>query len=69
MAFSRKGQYVATAGKDKIIRIYKLVSGDLFREKSGSIMAIVDICFSADDEYIVSGGDDKIIRLFKVESE
>lgn len=40
MAFSHGGKYVATAGKEKVIRIYRLHSGELYKQKSGSSLGI-----------------------------
>lgn len=62
VAFTADDQYIASAGNDRTIRIWRAADGQLIRTMSGHTSAVKVIAFSPDGQYLASGGrDGKII--------
>jgi len=68
VAYSPNGTVFATGGKDKTVRLWKLVDGvwQEWRSLEGHSDSVRTIAFSPDGKILVSAGDDRTIRLWDV---
>ncbi len=66
VAISHNGRWVATASKDKTIKIWDLSSGKEIRTMAGHQSEVVAVIFSPDDRYIASSSWDRTIRIWNV---
>lgn len=66
MAYSPNGLFLATAGEDRIIRIWKSDSLESVAELHGHEGSITSIAWLPDNSQLVSGADDHSIRLWDV---
>ena len=67
MAFSLEGRYLASGGKDKMIAIWDLVSGELTQLIQVHTNYINSLAFTGDGSFLVSGDNDGVVRLWKLE--
>ncbi len=66
VAVSPDSNFVATASKDKSIKLWELGTGREIRSFLGHEMTVSSIAFSSDGKYIVSGSYDKSTRFWDV---
>lgn len=64
VAFSPDGQFLATAGNDPVVRIWKAANGQLAHSLSGHGDWVSSLAFSPDGTMIASASKDKTIRLW-----
>jgi WD40 repeat protein len=59
---------LATAGGDRLIKIYKVVNFTLFKTLNDGTNKITSIIFSSNSKFLISGGYDKILRIYNIEN-
>ncbi len=64
--FSPDGRLLATAGYDRVIRIWDLDSGKFVRELAAHNGAVYDLAFSPDGSVLASASGDESVKLWKV---
>jgi WD40 repeat protein len=65
-ALSSDGRSLATAGDDKILRLWEVATGALITELSGHAEPIVDVNFSPDGRLVVTASWDNTARIWDV---
>lgn len=55
LAFSRDGQFIATAGNDKLVRIWNAADGQLVRALEGHTSHVYNLAFHPSGKHLVSG--------------
>jgi dipeptidyl aminopeptidase/acylaminoacyl peptidase len=68
IAFSRDGTRFATAGDDRIVRLWDATSFQMIRELRGHGAEVYSVDFSADSKVLASTGFDGTVRLWDVRS-
>jgi WD40 repeat protein len=63
-AFSPDGKTLASAGKDKTIRLWNVANGKELRRLVGHKGAIHSLAFRPDGNILASAGEDRVIRLW-----
>lgn len=58
------GQFVATGGRDKMIKIWDSTSGQCIKTLTGHDNWIRGLCWSPDGQYLLSCSDDKTIKIW-----
>ncbi len=66
MCFSPDGIILASAGADKIIKLWNWKTGTEIKNLKGHTEAISSICFLNDGKMLASGGEDYFIKLWNV---
>lgn len=66
VTFSPNGQFFATGGYDKVIKLWSTRTRQLISTFSGHSDAIYSLAFCPDSSILASGSADKTIRLWKV---
>jgi WD40 repeat protein len=66
ITFSPDGKYLASGGRDKIIKMWEVRSGKEIRTFSGHTDRIKSVTFSSDGNKLASGSDDHAIKLWDV---
>lgn len=72
IAFHGDGQMIATASRDRLIRIWDISNAftpRLVATFYGHSRPVTSICFSPDGERLVSASDDQSIRLWDLDTE
>jgi sugar lactone lactonase YvrE len=67
-AFSPDGQFLATGGLDKTVKLWNLATGQELRIFSGHASAVESVAFSPDGQLLATGGLDKTVKLWDVVS-
>ena len=62
VAITSDGKKALSAGRDRIVRLWDLVSGNLIRSMKGHEKAIWSVAFSPDEKTALSGGGDEVLR-------
>src|ERR1700739_4780503 len=68
VAFSPDGRAIATASKDKTIKLWNTAQGEAVRTFRGHLNSVESISFSPDGQYLLTGSEDKTARLWDVNS-
>ena len=68
VAFSPRGDLIASASDDKTIKLWDAVTGRLIKTLSGHLHFVRSVAFSPDGRLIASGSVDKTIKLWNVAS-
>jgi hypothetical protein len=66
LAFLPEGSMLASGGKESVIRLWSLPSGELSAKLERRSSSINSIAFSADGSMLASGNNDKTINLWKM---
>jgi WD40 repeat protein len=72
LAFSYRGQLLASGGEDEAIRLWDMGTGrerGVLKGHTGSVNALAFIPTAPDSELLVSAGDDSTIRIWDVEAQ
>jgi mono/diheme cytochrome c family protein len=64
--FSPDGKMIATAGYDRVIKLWDSRSGEALRSMVGHNGAIYDLAFSPDGKVLISGCADETVKLWSV---
>ncbi|MEO1528276.1 MAG: c-type cytochrome domain-containing protein [Planctomycetota bacterium] len=64
--FSPDGKVVATAGYDRVIRLWDPTTGETTRELKGHNGAVFDLAFSPDGKVLVSACADETVKVWNV---
>lgn len=68
LAFSRDGQYVATAGNDKLVRIWRATDGALVKELAGHTSHVYNLAFHPNGKHLVTGELLGILKQWDIET-
>jgi len=68
IAYSPDGTYLATASRDKTIKLWEVETGRLLRTLTGHTKSVSAVCCSPDGKYIASGSDDETIKIWDARS-
>ena len=66
VAFSPDGTLLASAGYDRMIKLWNLKDGKLVRTLKGHNGAVYDVAFSPDGSVLASAGGDSSVKLWKI---
>jgi WD40 repeat protein len=69
VAVSPDGNTIATGGFDKVVRQWKLETGDLKSTSEGHTASVRCLAFSPDGKHLASGGSDFSVRLWSLMDE
>jgi WD40 repeat protein len=64
VSFSRDGRFIATAGADKYIRTFDVVTGEPIRQFEGHTNAVLGVAWRADGKMLASCGADNMIMTW-----
>ncbi|MEM9218688.1 MAG: hypothetical protein AAGD25_30645 [Cyanobacteria bacterium P01_F01_bin.150] len=64
VCFSPDGQYLATAGADKVIKLWRR-NGKWLRTLKGHQATVKQVCFSPDGQFLISYGSDRTVRVWR----
>ncbi len=67
VAFSPKGDLVATAGSDRMVRVWTVKDGKVYTNFPGHVGPVYAVAFSPDGKTLASAGWDHTVRLWDVE--
>lgn len=68
VAFSPNSSLIASASKDKTIRLWDINSGECIEEFKGHGDEVYAVVFSRDSSYVLSGSQDKTIRVWCIDT-
>ncbi len=70
-AFSPNGRYVAASGREHLVRIWNVQTGQLLHELAGHAQygfSTYSVAFNPDSSILASADGDETVRLWEVES-
>lgn len=62
------GQFVATGGRDKVVKIWDSVSGQCIKTLIGHENWVRGLCWSPDGMYLLTCSDDKTIKMWDLKA-
>jgi WD40 repeat protein len=65
--FSPDGKLLATAGADRVVRLWNVADGELVRTLQGHTMSVTALTFSADGKRLLSSSLDRTIRVWHLD--
>jgi WD40 repeat protein len=65
---SPDGTHLATAGKDGVVKVWGVVTGQVGETFTGHAGPVNCVAFSPDGKQLVSGGDDHTLRIWDLDS-
>jgi WD40 repeat protein/serine/threonine protein kinase len=68
VAYSPDGRRLATAGNDRMVRIWDADTGKLLRTLRGHSDPVTHVVFSPDGQHLASAGDDRTARVWDLAS-
>ena len=68
ISFSRDGQYIASAGNDKLVRIWRATDGALLKELEGHTSHVYNLAFHPNGKHLVSGDLKGTLKQWELES-
>jgi len=66
VCFSPDGKMLATAGADRLVRLWEAETGQFIRTLFGHAMSVTGLCFSRDGKTLYSAGLDKTVRAWRL---
>ncbi len=67
VCFSNKGDLIASGGKDNIVNVWNIESGELLFTLSDHSANVTGLSFSLDDKFLYSGSRDGSIKIWTME--
>jgi WD40 repeat protein len=64
VAFSPNGQYIATCGADRFMKVFDLTTSKLHRSYEGHTHHVLGVAWRADGRVLASGGADNVIKVW-----
>ncbi len=68
LAFSPDGRWLATAGKDRIVRLWDVTSGQELRSFTGHSSEVKAVVFSPDGHSLISASKDGSVRIWDAQT-
>jgi WD40 repeat protein len=65
VAFSPDGKTLATAGADRLVRLWEVETGRFIRSFEGHTMSVTALAFAPDGKTLFSAGLDKTVRVWR----
>jgi WD40 repeat protein len=65
--FSPDGKTLATAGADRLVRLWEAETGRFVRSFEGHTMSVTALAFAPDEKTLFSAGLDKTVRVWRLE--
>ncbi|MBT4694278.1 MAG: hypothetical protein HOB73_13130 [Planctomycetaceae bacterium] len=62
--FSVDGNYIATCGADRFVKVFQMSDGEFVRAFEGHTHHVLGVSWSADGRQLASAGADKVIKLW-----
>jgi len=62
--FSRDGQYIASSGADRFVKVFQVSDGKFVRAFEGHTHHVLGVSWSADGRTLASSGADKVVKVW-----
>ena len=62
--FSRDGQYIASSGADRFVKVFQVTDGKFVRAFEGHTHHVLGVSWSADGRTLASSGADKVVKVW-----
>ncbi|KAL3161687.1 hypothetical protein ABBQ38_008786 [Trebouxia sp. C0009 RCD-2024] len=67
-AFDRTGNQMATAGADKVVKLWDPTTGAHIASLRGMLDTVLEVSFTADQKHLVAAGGDQALRMWDITS-